>query len=176
MKMINLNHHFQNINKPIAISALSISVLVLLVLLFFLSMSNTTLAGLNQEKSRYTQSSTAHFSAIPLTEQEQTELEAVNVAIRDIVRPWPGLFKALEVAKLKEIHVRSVEPNVKSNIFLISAVTLNIDQMLVYITRLNKQVMFDSVSLSSTEAVNFRGKQATQFELSVSWQDYGDRE
>lgn len=170
MKMINLNHTLHSSNKkPMVRAALIMSLLSLLMSVFFLHNSNTTLAHLKNEQQQYSTSSKQDAVTVKLTELQQVELNAVNAAISDIDRPWPRLFKALEKAWLNDISLLSVEPNVKTKTFHIRAVTMPVEKMLAYITRLKQQQEFELVSLVSTEAVKVDGQDATQFELVVTW-------
>ncbi|HDY85047.1 hypothetical protein LCGC14_0536660 [marine sediment metagenome] len=170
MKMIKLNHTLQSSNKkPMASAALGISLFLLLISLYFFQSSNVMLTSLKDEQQQHSVSSQPRAVAVKLTEQQQTELNAVNAAISDIDRPWQQLFKALEMAWLKDISLLSVEPNAKTKTVHLRAVTLPIEQMSAYITRLKQQKLFKSVSLISTEAVKIDGQDGTQFELIVTW-------
>lgn len=170
MKMISLNHTLQPAHAhPIANVVLFISVVMLLISLFFLQRSSVTLQQLKNEQAEYSRASDSHSVTVKLTEKEQAELEAVKVAINDIVMPWPRLFSALEASKLETINVLSVEPNIRAKSFHITAVTHPVEEILIYISQLKQQDTFTAVSLISTESVRVDGQNATQFELLVLW-------
>lgn len=170
MKMISLNHSLQPSHAhPIANALLFISVVMLLISLFFLQRSSVSLQQLKNEQSEYSHAAESNSVTVKLTEKEQAELEAVKAAINDIVMPWPRLFSALEASRLKTINVLSVEPNVRSKSFHITAVTYPVEEILTYITQLKQQDVFTAVSLISTETVRVDGQNATQFELLVLW-------
>lgn len=170
MKTIQLNHNLQpSVQKTVASFLLFVAVLVVLLSLFFLQQSNARLAELNKEKAAYTKTTQSAASAEPLTEREQAELDAVNVAINEIIRPWPQLFSALEESRLDSIQLVAIEPNVKNKTVQIIAITSPVDEILAYIGKLKQQGIVSSVSLVSTESVRLNGKEATQFELLVTW-------
>lgn len=170
MKTIHLNHRpHASVNKPLATFLLSVAVLLVLLSLFFLQQSNARLSELEKEKARYSLTTDAKSTAKPLTEREQAELDAVNVAINEIVRPWPQLFFALEESHLDSIKLVAIEPNVKTKTVQIIAITSPVDEILTYIDELKQQPMVSSVSLLSTESLRLDGKEATQFELLVTW-------
>lgn len=170
MKLINLNHTLNPVrSRPIPNIFLLISVAMLLISLFYLQGSSVTLQELKNEQSEYSRSADNNSVALKLTEKEQAELDAVKAAISEIVMPWPRLFSALEVSRLETINVLSVEPNLRSKSFHITAVTYPVEEILTYITQLKQQDEFTSVSLISTETVRMDGKNATQFELLVLW-------
>lgn len=169
MKTIQLNHSLQpSVQKPVASFLLFVAVLLVLLSLFFLQQSNARLAELHQEKAAYTKT-TQSTAAEPLTEREQAELDAVNVAINEIIRPWPQLFFALEESRLDSIQLVAIEPNVKNKTVQIIAITSPVDEILAYISNLKQQAIVSSVSLVSTESVRLNGQEATQFELLVTW-------
>lgn len=169
MKPVNLTHTLHQPQKNrLAIMLLCIGLLVFSVSMIFLLNSNSKLADLKQQKEE--QSIVSKATAKPrLNEQQLAELNAVNAAIRNIVRPWPTLFKGLERASLDGVNVLSVEPNVKSQTFHITAVTFSIDGMETYIKRLNQQEVSQFVNLVSTQAVQVDGQDAMQFELLLKW-------
>lgn len=94
------------------------------------------------------------------------------MAINEIVRPWSQLFFGLEESRLDSINLVSIEPNAKTNTVQIIAITSPVDEILTYIDELKKQAMVISVSLLSTESVRLDGKEATQFELLVTWVEH----
>lgn len=173
MKTIHLNHRLHtSAPKPLASFLLCVAVLAVLLSLFFLQQSNARLTELKQEKARYTRTTDSKSTAQPLSEREQAELDAVNVAINEIVRPWSQLFFALEESRLDSINLVAIEPNAKTNTVQIIAITSPVDEILAYIDELKKQAMVSSVSLLSTESVRLDGKEATQFELLVTWVEH----
>lgn len=170
MKTIQLNHSLQpSVQKTVASFLLFVAVLVVLLSLFFLQQSNARLAELHKEKAAYTKTTQSTAATEPLTEREQAELDAVNVAINEIIRPWPQLFFALEESRLDSIQLVAIEPNVKNKTVQIIAITSPVDEILAYISKLKQQAIVSSVSLVSTESVRLNGKEATQFELLVTW-------
>ena len=170
MKTIQLNHNLQpSAQKPLASFLLFVAVLLVLLSLFFLQQSNARLSELHQEKAAYTKTTQLTAATEPLTEREQAELDAVNVAINEIIRPWPQLFFALEESRLDSIQLVAIEPNVKNKTVQIIAITSPVDEILAYISNLKQQAIVSSVSLVSTESVRLNGQEATQFELLVTW-------
>lgn len=170
MKTINLNHTLTpSTTSLLANTALLISVLLLLLSLFFLQRSNVTLQTLKNEQTQYSQAQTTNSATVQLTEREQAELDVVKAAINDIVMPWPHLFAALEKSRLETINVLTLEPNLRTKSLHITAVTYPVEQILAYITALKQQEILTSVSLLSTETVRVDGQDATQFELLVLW-------
>ena len=170
MKTIQLNHSLQpSVQKPVASFLLFVAVLLVLLSLFFLQQSSARLAELHKEKAAYTKTTQSTATAEPLTEREQAELDAVNVAINEIIRPWPQLFFALEESRLDSIQLVAIEPNVKNKTVQIIAITTPVDEILAYISNLKQQAIVKSVSLVSTESVRLNGQESTQFELLVTW-------
>lgn len=170
MKMIRLNHRQQSSHTNLTTNAvLFISVMMLLISLFFVQRSSVTLQELKNAQSEYSRSADSNSVTLKLTEKEQAELEAVKAAINDIVMPWPRLFSALEASRLETINMLSLEPNVRSKSFHITAVTNPVEEILTYINQIKQQDEYTAVSLLSTETVRVGGQNATQFELLVQW-------
>lgn len=168
--MVNMTHELhQSQRNNLAIMLLCTGLFMFSISLVFLLNSNDTLAALKRQKEQHLISSKATAAKPRLNDQQTAELSAVNAAIQDIVRPWPTLFKALESGHLEAVNVLSVEPNVKSKTFYITAVALSIDSMQAYIVGLNQQDISKFVSLISTQSVEVDGQDATQFELLLKW-------
>lgn len=170
MKSIKLNHSLQpTLQKPLATFLLSVMIVMLVLSLFFLQQSRTRLAGLHKEKVVIARAMSPSTEPPPLTESERAELDAVNIAINEILQPWPQLFNALEASRLDSINMIAIEPNERDKTVHITAVTSAVDEILEYISALKQQAIVSSVSLLSTESVRINGKDATQFELLVKW-------
>ena len=125
--------------------------------------------ALIQQRDELVNAVTISTSPPKLNEKEKAEVVAVNVAIATILRPWPRLFSALEMADSQDIQLLSVEPNVTSKSVRIRAVTLSVDKLTSYIDALKQQDVISSVSLNSTQAVRVAGHAATEFDLLVRW-------
>ncbi|MGJ8620927.1 MAG: hypothetical protein ACSHWN_11400 [Methylophilaceae bacterium] len=169
MKPINLTHTLHQPQKHrFTIMLFYIGLLVFTVSMAFLLNSNNKLAALERQKEE--QLILSKVTEKPkLNDQQLAELSAVNTAIRNLVRPWPILFKGLESARLDGINLLSVEPNVKNQTFHITAVAFSIDSMEAYIKRLNQQEMSQLVNLVSIQALQVEGQDAMQFELLLKW-------
>ena len=101
--------------------------------------------------------------------QIKKEAEAVNGAIRDIVIPWPLLWKALEAANDDGVQMLVLEPNVKTRTVRMSLIALNHAAMWAYLKNLNQQSVLQYVRLISSEATDVNGQHAVAFLVEATW-------
>lgn len=153
-------------------NAVSIALLGMGIVTFFISglvflHSSEALDDLKHQQKQ--QTSKVAPVKVKLNSQQLAELNAVNTAIREIVKPWPVLFNTLENAHSESVGLLSVKPNVNNQTVRIIAITFSVDSMLAYISKLNQQNTAAFVSLISTENVAVNGQHATQFELLLKW-------
>ncbi|MDI1298715.1 PilN domain-containing protein [Methylotenera sp.] len=97
------------------------------------------------------------------------EITAVNAAIKEIVLPWPALFKSLEAVDSVDVKLLTLEPNAKQRTLHITAVALNTESMMRYVSELAQQNALKEVVLQSQEATDISGKKAIRFVIGAAW-------
>ncbi len=97
------------------------------------------------------------------------EVLAVNAAIKEIVLPWPALFKSLESVNSTEVNLLALEPNAKQQTLHITAVALDNDSMMRYVEELTQQKMLKEVVLLSQESTDMSGQKAIRFVIGAAW-------
>jgi Tfp pilus assembly protein PilN len=97
------------------------------------------------------------------------EVIAVKAAIKEIVLPWPALFKSLESVNSAEVKLLALEPNAKQRTLHITAVALDNDSMMRYVDELTQQKMLKEVVLLSQESTDISGQKAIRFVIGAAW-------
>ena len=97
------------------------------------------------------------------------EITAVNAAIKEIVLPWPALFKSLEAVDSAEVKLLALEPNAKQRTLHITAVALDTDSMMRYVRGLTQQSVLKEVVLQSQETTDINGQAAIRFVIGAAW-------
>ena len=82
---------------------------------------------------------------------KNNELTAVKEAIKEIVLPWPALFKSLESLNSTDVRLLALEPNAKQGKLQITAVALDSESMMRYLQELSQQRVLKEVVLQSQE-------------------------
>jgi|SRR5450830_36504 len=101
--------------------------------------------------------------------KKHDEIIAVNAAIKEIVLPWPALFKTLEAASRDGVKLLALQPNAKQRILRITAVALDVDSMIAYVDELTQQKTLKEVALLSQEFVETNGQKTVQFVVEAVW-------
>lgn len=97
------------------------------------------------------------------------EITAVNAAIKEIVLPWPALFKSLESVDSADIKLLTLEPNAKQRTLHITALALDADSMMRYVGGLAQQSILKEVVLQSQETTDISGQKAIRFVIGATW-------
>ena len=97
------------------------------------------------------------------------EITAVNAAIKEIVLPWPALFKSLEAVDSAGVKLLALEPNAKQRTLHITAVALDTDSMMRYVRELTQQSVLKEVVLQSQETTDISGQAAIRFVIGAAW-------
>jgi Tfp pilus assembly protein PilN len=97
------------------------------------------------------------------------ENTAVRAAIKEIVLPWPALFKSLEAVDSTEVKLLAIEPNAKQHTLHITAVALDTASMFRYVRELTQQSVLKEVVLQSQETTDVSGKKAIRFVIGAVW-------
>ena len=97
------------------------------------------------------------------------EVVAVNTAIKEIVLPWPALFKSLESVNSMGVKLLALEPNAKQRTLHITAVALDSDSMMRYVDELAQQKILKEVILQSQESTDISGQKAIRFVIGAAW-------
>jgi len=100
---------------------------------------------------------------------KRDETSAVNAAIREIVLPWPALFKSLESVSGADVQLLALEPNAKQRTLHITAIALNANSMMRYVDALARQKVLKEVVLLSQESTDMNGNKAIRFEIGAVW-------
>ncbi|MDI1308936.1 MAG: hypothetical protein PSV17_05825 [Methylotenera sp.] len=105
---------------------------------------------------------------------KRDEIATVNAAIKEIVMPWPALFKTLESANREEVKLLALEPgttalNAQQRTVRITAVALDANSMMRYVDELTQLKMLKDVALLSQESTEINGQKAIQFVIEAVW-------
>jgi Tfp pilus assembly protein PilN len=177
MNHIGLNHVLMTRKIDVlATSLLGIGgVLNIALFLYCHQLSNKTeLLQMDlRQRSEATNQSRLSRSLSQINAKEHTvkldEITAVNAAIKEIVLPWPALFKSLEAVDSAEVKLLALEPNAKQHTLHITAVALDTDSMMRYVRGLTQQSLLKEVVLQSQETTDINGQAAIRFVIGAAW-------
>ena len=97
------------------------------------------------------------------------EISGVNAAIKEIVLPWPALFKSLEAVDSADVKLLALEPNAKQRTLHITAVALDTGSMMRYVRELTQQRVLKEVVLQSQETTDISGQTVIRFVVGAAW-------
>ena len=177
MNHIGLNHVLMTHRINVTATTLLVLGSVLSITLFLYShqlSSETELMQIGmQQRSEVTNK--PHLSR-PLLQSnakaatvKNDEVIAVNAAIKEIVLPWPALFKSLESVNSADVKLLALEPNAKQRTLHITAVALDSDSMMRYVDELAQQKILKEGILQSQESTDINGQKAIRFEIGAAW-------
>jgi len=102
-------------------------------------------------------------------EDVTNQVKEAGDVIKRLNLPWPGLLKALEDTREKDIDLLSVTPDIQTGDVLIIGQTNSLPAAFGYITRLKKSQVFSKIELISHEKVMQNGVQALRFTITAKW-------
>ena len=186
MRYIHLNHGLMTRRVNVVAMALLIIGSVFSIALFLYCRqltSKTELLHIDMQQraqsrvtSRFLSPSSRTF--LQTNNKEETgkhdEIVAVNAAIREIVMPWPALFKTLESVNQEDVKLLALEPSAKTlntqqRTVRITAVALDANSMMRYVDELAQQKMLKKVALLSQESTEISGQKVIQFVIEAVW-------
>jgi Tfp pilus assembly protein PilN len=106
--------------------------------------------------------------ATPGREMAQ-EVSNANSVLRQLSVPWETLFQAVEAAAGSKVTLLTLEPDVEKAQVKISGETRNYRTLLGYLSQLQAQAVFSSVSLQSHQVQQQEDDKPTRFTLLVTW-------
>jgi hypothetical protein len=177
MKQIYLNHH----KKPhdlnfYAITLLGIGILCSAsVFIYNQQLTNQAqmlLNNMHQQKDAYSKSKNDNLKSRGPNQTDKykyEEIKIVNQAIKRLVLPWMGLFKALESINREDVKILALEPDVKKEKVNIKAVAINASSMMSYIEELSQNKMFKKVTLLTQSSKDISSSGMVEFEVEVLW-------
>lgn len=177
MNRIHLNHGLMTSSMHVfATTLLVIGSLLSGALFLYNQQLSSKAESLQMDIQRYTQSDSKRHAQRGLTKinakenaGKHDETIAVNAAIKEIVLPWPSLFKTLESAGSADVQLLALEPNAKQRSLHIKAAALNAKSMMRYVDALARQTMLKQVVLLSQESADISGNKAIRFEIGAVW-------
>lgn len=177
MKRIHLNHHLKMREFNVyAIALLTLGVICALAVFIYnqqlTNQSQVLLTKMQQQKEVATKSKRdARKSDSPnqADKIKYEEITLVNLAIKQLVLPWIGLFKGLESINREDIKLLVLEPNVQKETVIIKAVALDTNSMMSYIDALSQKKMLKKVTLLSQSSKDVNGKAMIEFEVEALW-------
>jgi len=102
-------------------------------------------------------------------EDVTNQVKEAGDVIKRLNLPWPGLLKALEDTREKDIDLLSVTPDIQTGDVLIIGQTDSLPTAFGYITRLKKSQVFSKIELIGHEKVIQNGVQALRFTITAKW-------
>jgi hypothetical protein len=186
MTHIHLNHELmmRRVNV-LAITLLAIGSLLSVALFFYCQQLASKTELLQFDMQQHAQSTASPRSQsrssralLQLNDKEATgkqdEITAVNAAIKEIVLPWPVLFKTLESTHREEVKLLTLEPSAKApnaqqRTLRITAVALDTGSMMSYVDELTQQSMLKKVVLLSQESIEISGQKVIRFAVEAVW-------
>jgi hypothetical protein len=177
MRQIYLNHH----KKPhdfnfYAITLLGFGIICSLsVFIYHRQLTNqaqSLLSNMQQQKEAYSKSKIDSLKSRGLSQTDKykyEEITIVNQAIKQLVLPWVGLFKALESINREDVKILALEPNAKNEKVNIKAIAINASSMISYISELSQNKMFKKVTLISQSNQYVSSNSMIEFEVEVLW-------
>jgi Tfp pilus assembly protein PilN len=103
----------------------------------------------------------------PVGEQEAV---AVNAAISQLNLPWRALHDAMRAATPPNVALLALEPDARKRVLRITAEAKNSDDMLAYVSLLEREEWFGSVTLVRHEVVEQDPNRPLRFQLDAAWE------
>jgi predicted amino acid-binding ACT domain protein len=177
MNNIGLNHVLMTHKIDVLATSLLVIGNVLSIALFLYCHQLTSETAFLQidmrQRSEATNKPNLNRSLLQINVKEHAikhdEITAVNAAIKEIVLPWPALFKSLEAVDSAEVKLLALEPNAKQRTLHITAVALDVDGMMRYVRGLTQQSVLKEVVLQSQETTEINGQAAIRFVIGAAW-------
>lgn len=111
----------------------------------------------------------AVVTSAPTVALAPARVSAVNAAVLQLNLPWRDLAAALGEATPASIALLALEPDAKRRTVRISAEARDSDAMLAYVTRLQAEDWFSSVTLLRHEVMEQDPNRPLRFQVSVQW-------
>ncbi|MFC5480678.1 PilN domain-containing protein [Massilia suwonensis] len=106
----------------------------------------------------------------PRTPVSEQEALAVNAAIAQLNLPWRALHDAVRAATPQSVALLALEPDAKRRVLRITAEAKNSDDMLAYVSLLEREEWFASVTLVRHEVVEQDPNRPLRFQLDAGWE------
>ena len=104
---------------------------------------------------------------LPVGEQEAL---AVNAAIAQLNLPWRALHDAVRAATPPSVALLALEPDARKRMLRITAEAKNSDDMLAYVSLLEREEWFASVTLVRHEVLEQDPNRPLRFQLDAGWE------
>ena len=105
----------------------------------------------------------------PRTPVGEQEALAVNAAIAQLNLPWRALHDAVRAATPPSVALLALEPDAKRRVLRITAEAKNSDDMLAYVSRLEREEWFGSVTLVRHEVIEQDPNRPLRFQIDAGW-------
>lgn len=106
----------------------------------------------------------------PRTPVGEQEALAVNAAVAQLNLPWRALHDAVRAATPPSVALLALEPDAKRRVLRITAEAKNSDDMLAYVSLLEREEWFASVTLVRHEVIEQDPNRPLRFQLDAGWE------
>ncbi len=97
------------------------------------------------------------------------DIKQASEILRQLTLPWENLFRAVESSTDRQITLLGMEPDIEKHVVNISCEAKDIEAMLGFIQRLEKQQEFGSVYLQSHQIQERDPDRPVRFSLVAHW-------
>jgi len=106
----------------------------------------------------------------PRTPVGEHEALAVNAAVAQLNLPWRALHDAVRAATPQNVALLALEPDAKRHVLRITAEAKSSDDMLAYVSLLEREEWFASITLVRHEVVEQDPNRPLRFQLDAGWE------
>jgi hypothetical protein len=157
------------------IAMLSFAAIILLLTWIYSSRLSDELAAMEANASVPTTGKDPYGSAGRAAHRSEKELrqeiDSANGVLRQLSVPWEAMFKAVEFSDGSTVTLLAMEPDIAKREVKINGETRNYNALMDYVTRLQAQPVFGTVSLRSHHVQLNDRQRPVRFSLYATWRE-----
>ncbi len=101
--------------------------------------------------------------------RQQEQLKQANLVLRELGRPWPGLFDRLEAAAGPQIALLQIKPEAGKERIRLMGEARTLEDALDYVRRLSAEGGMQDVMLEQHQVVEDDAQKPVRFSINARW-------